>query len=125
MTELQILSALKHNGGSMDYATLINLNMTDVNRDALADQARIKQMIDDKLLVGKADAFCNISISDIGRLHLQNACNLEDQEKKLAKESAKNQAKKNRHDWGLALGGAFIAGLIGLIFDLIANGVAK
>lgn len=120
MTEFQILSALKNNNGSMEFTELINLNITDVNRDALADQARIKQMIDDKLLVGKADAFCNISISDIGRLHLQNSCNFEEQEKKLAKERAKNQAKKNRHDWSLAIGSAVIAGLVGLAFELIA-----
>ena len=120
MTEFQILSAVKNNGGSMDYTALINLNMTDANRDALADQARIKQMIRDKLLEGRADAFCQISISDVGRLHLQNACNLEEQEKKLSDKAAKKESDKKRHDWGLAIGSAVIAGLVGLAFELIA-----
>lgn len=120
MTEFQILSAVKNNGGSIEYTALINLNISDVNRDGLADKARIEQMLNKGLLKGKADAYCHISISDEGRLYLQDACNLEDQNKKLAEDVTRNKAKKKRHDWQLAIGGAFIAGLIGLAFELIA-----
>ena len=120
MTELQILSVIKNNGGSIEYTALLNQNMTDSNRDALADKALIEQMIGDKLLVGKTGAYCHISISDQGRLYLQNAYYLEEQNKKLTENAAKNESKKNRHDWFLAIGGAFIAGIIGLAFELIA-----
>lgn len=120
MTEIQILSAIKNHDGSMEFTELLNLNMTDANRDPIADRSRIEQMIKDKLLEGKADANCVISISDKGRLHLQNSYYLEEQNKKFAEDTAKSKAKKNRHDWYLAIGSAIIAGLIGLLFELIA-----
>lgn len=120
MTELQILSAVKNNGGSIEYTALLNLNMTDTNRDSLADEARIEQMIEDGLLKGKTDAYCHISITKPGRLHLQNAYYLEEQNNKLTDEAAKNKANEHRHDWKLAIGGAVIAGLIGLVFELVA-----
>ena len=120
MTEFQILSAIKNNGGSIEYTALLNLNITDTNRDGLADKARIEQMIKDDLLKGKTDAYCHISITDPGRLYLQNAYYLEEQNKKLADDTAKNKAKKKKHDWWLAIGGAIIAGLIGFAFELIA-----
>ena len=120
MTDLQILSALINNGGSIEYTDLLNLNISDTKRDSVADKARIEQMIKDGLLEGKTNAYCHISITDRGRLHLQNTYYLEEQKQKLAEDAAKNEAKKNRHDWYLALGGAFIAGLIGLAFELIA-----
>lgn len=120
MTELQILSAIKNNGGSIEYTSLLNLSMTDTNRDTLADKALIERMIGAKLLKGQTDAFSHISITDKGRLHLQDAYYLEKQKQKFAEDAAQNEAKKNRHDWGLAIGGAIIAGLIGLAFELIA-----
>lgn len=119
MTEFQILSAIKNNDGSIEYTALLNLNMTDTKRDTLADKERIKKMISKGLLKGKADAFCQITITNRGRLHLQNAYYLEEQKQKFAKDNAKNEAKKNRHDWWLAIGGAFVAGLIGLAFELV------
>lgn len=125
MTEIQILSAIKNKGGSIEYTDLLNLNMTDTNRDTIADEVRIKKMISDKLLEGNAKEFCYISISDSGRLHLQNSCYLEEQNQKLAEDATRNETKKKRHDWSLALGSAFFAGLIGLLFELIAFFVLK
>ena len=120
MTELQILSAVKNSGGSIQYTALLSLNASDTHLDPIADKERIDEMIEKKLLSGKTEAYYNISITKEGRMYLQNAAYLEDQNKKLAQDAAKNKAKQNRHDWYLALGGAFIAGLIGLAFELIA-----
>lgn len=120
MTETQILSVIKNNGGSIEYTALLNQNLTDSNRDVFADIERIKQMINDKLLTGETEAYSRISISNKGSLYLQNAYYLEEQNKKLAEDAANDEAKKNRHDWFLAIGGAFIAGLIGLAFELIS-----
>lgn len=117
MTELQILSAIKNNGGSIEFTSLLNLNMTDTKRDILADKARIKQMIEKGLLEGKADAFSYVSISDRGRLYLQNAQYLEEQQQKLANYTAQNEAKKNRHDWYIAIISGLIAGLIGIVAE--------
>ena len=120
MTETQILSVIKNNGGSIEYTALLNQNLTDSNRDVFADKERIKQMINDNLLTGETEAYSRISISNKGRLYLQNAYYLEEQNKKLAEDAANDEGKKNRHDWFLAIGGAFIAGLIGLAFELIS-----
>lgn len=120
MTEFQILSAVKNSNGSMEFTALLNLNVTDTHRDFSADEARIGQMIGDKLLKGRAEANCLISITKEGSLFLQNAYHLEEQKKKLAEKAAKKEADKKRHDWGLAIGSAFIAGFIGLAFELIA-----
>ena len=120
MTEVQILTAIKNNGGSFEYTDLLNLNITEANRDTLADKERIVQMLRNGLLKGETQPYSLISITDKGRLHLQNAAYLEEQNKQLAEDAAKDKSKKNRHDWSLAIGSAFIAGLIGLAFELIA-----
>ena len=98
VTELQILSAIKNNGGSMEYTSLLNLNMTDHDRDTLADKTRVCQMLKDDLLDGTAGAFCTISISDKGRLYLQNACYLEEQNNKAAEQVAKDRADQDRQN---------------------------
>ena len=120
MTEFQILSATKNNGGNIGYTDLLNLNMTDPVRDPLADKARIKQMISDGLLNGATDAYCLISITDAGRRYLQDACYLDEQKKQLAKEASKKETNKNRHEWKLAIVGAIISGLAGLAFEVFA-----
>lgn len=89
MTEFQILSALKNNGGCMEYTALLNQNMTDTNRDPSADEARISQMIKDKLLEGKAEAYHNISITKYGRMFLQDAL-------QAINEKLKDQAKQEK-----------------------------
>ena len=120
MTELQILSVIKNNGGSIGYTDLLNQNLTDTNRDPSADKARIEQMIQRGLLEGRTDAYCSISITNPGRLHLQDAAYLEEQKQQLADEAARENSKNKRHDWYIAILGALFASLIGLAFDAIA-----
>ena len=98
MTELQILSAVKNHNGSMEYTELLNLDLTDPIRDPLADKTRIEQMIKNELLEGDAQPYHIISISDKGRLHLQNSCYLEEQNNKLAQETAKDKAEQQRQN---------------------------
>lgn len=125
MTELQILSVIKNKGGSIGYTDLLNQNLTDSNRDSRADKARIEQMIQKGLLEGRTDAFCSISITDTGRLRLQDATYLEDQNQKLAEEAARENSKNKRHDWYIAILGALFASLIGLAFDAVAYFIFK
>lgn len=119
MTEFQILSAIKNNGGSIEYTALLNLNSIDPNPDPSADKARINQMIANKLLRGKTDAYCLISITDSGRLYLQDACYVEQQNNKLAHDRANEISNQKRHDWVMMAVGAVVAGAVGLAFDLI------
>lgn len=119
MTELQILSAVKNNGGNIAFTSLLNLSITDTHQDPIADTARIEQMIKDDLLSGSTTAYGSISITKEGRVFLQNACYLEDHEKDLAKKASNDISKQHRHDWKLALGGAIAAGIIGLAFELV------
>ena len=119
MTDLQILAAVKNNGGSIEYTDLLNQNMTDTNRDGLADEARIKQMIEDGLLKGKTEAYCHISITKPGRLRLQDFYYLEDQEKNLADEASKNKSNEHRHDLVVALIGAIVGSLSGIVLDVV------
>lgn len=120
MTELQILSVIKNNGGSIGYTDLLNQNLTDTARDGSADKVRIEQMIEAGLLSGRTDSYCSISITDLGRLRLQDATYLEEQKQQLADEAARDDSKNKRHDWYIAILGALFASLIGLAFDAIA-----
>jgi hypothetical protein len=38
MTELQILNAVKNNGGSIEFTALLNLGKTDLTWEPVADQ---------------------------------------------------------------------------------------
>ncbi len=119
MTEFQILSAVKNNGGCMRYVDLLNLNLTDVNRDPLADKARISKMIEAKLLEGKTEAYCSISITKEGRLFLQDAYYIEEQNSKLAYDRANEISNQKRHDLWVALIGAVVGSLSGIILDVV------
>ena len=57
MTELQILNAVKNNGGSIDFTALLNLGKTDLTWEPIADQQMIEQLIDGKVLSGKTEAY--------------------------------------------------------------------
>ena len=118
MTEFQILSAIKNNGGSIGYTDLLNLNMTDTVRDPLADKARIEQLISKKLLAGATDAYCQLSITNEGRMHLQNAQYLEEHQNQLAEDVTNNKTKEYRHNWFITIVGAFITGLITLALNV-------
>lgn len=120
MTELQILSAVKNNGGVIQYTELLSLNLSDEYQDPQADKARIVKMINEGLLSGTAEAYSCICITATGRMHLQNATYLEKQNKKLTKDASKHEAKKNRHDWYLAIVGALIAAIVGLVFEILS-----
>ena len=98
MTELQILSAVKNSGGSIQYTALLSFNASDTHLDPIADKERIDEMIEKNLLSGKTEAYCNISITKEGRMYLQNAAYLEDISKQRDKEYADIRAEEKRHN---------------------------
>ena len=123
MTELQILSAVKNSGGSIQYTALLSLNVSDTHQDALADKARIEKMIKDNLLSGKTEAYGSISITNPGRMYLQNAAYLEDISKQRDKEYANIRAEEKRHNKFLRITTLISLGIaaVTLILTLIDN----
>ena len=97
MTDLQILSALHNNGGSMEFVALLNLNLTDPYRDTLADEERILELMKDHLVEGKAAAFCEITLTRRGRLFLQDEHYREERDHKNREADAARQAEEKLH----------------------------
>lgn len=77
MTEKQILTAVKNNGGHIEYTQLLSMNLSESKPRPRADKALIGILIRDGFLLGQAKASVLISITDAGELRL---CSLEDQE---------------------------------------------
>ncbi len=119
MTDLQILTAVKNNNGAINYTDLLNLNMSDAYRDPSADKYRINKLIEQKYLKGSTEAYGTISITDNGRLFLQDSYYLEEQNKKLDKNASNEKAKEKRHNWWVALIGAIVGSLSGIILDVV------
>ena len=119
MTEIQILSAVKNNGGSIAYTELLSLNLTDPYLDATADKERIKKMMKAGLLEGETRAYGSISITDAGRLFLQDACYNEEQKHKLAKDSANERSNQQRHEWKITITSIVLTALLGILVDVL------
>ena len=119
MTELQILSAVKNNGGSIGYVDLLNIGLSDPEVDALADRDLIRKLIASDVLSGKQEAYSQISFGKNGRLRLKE---LAQQEQERTQKEDKDRADKRdqrRHDWAVAILGTLI-GVIGtLLVQLI------
>lgn len=118
MTDIQILTAVKNNGGSINYVDLLNLNLSEAYRDPRADKCRINKLIESKYLSGKTEAHSTISITNKGRLFLQESYYLEDQTNKLDQKHSAEKAKEKHHDWRVALIGAIVGSLGGIILDV-------
>lgn len=119
MTELQILSAVKNNSGSIGYVDLLNVGLSDPEFDALADRDLIRKLIASDVLSGKQEAYSTISFGKNGRLRLNE---LAQQEQERTQKEYKDRADKraqHRHDWAVAIVGA-LTGVIGtLLVQLI------
>ena len=119
MTELQILSAVKNNGGSIGYVDLLNIGLSDPEFDALADRDLIRKLIASDVLSGKQEAYSQISFGKNGRLRLKE---LAQQEQERTQKEDKDRADKRdqrRHDWAVAILGTLV-GVIGtLLVQLI------
>ena len=116
MTELQILNAVKNNGGFIDYAKLINLGMTDSVWQPITDHQLIVKLIDSHILSGKAEAYGTITFGKDGHLRLRDLQQADDDIKNnIAQETASK--KKERlsdffHDLLVAVITLFVTYLI-------------
>ena len=111
MTELQILNAVKNNGGSIEFTALLNLGKTDLTWEPVADQQMIERLIGDKVLSGKAEAFSTISFGKKGILRLRDLQQSKyDSDQKLAYDAAKD-SRQRKHEWQMAVATAVLSSL--------------
>ena len=111
MTELQILNAVKNNGGSIDFAYLINLGKTDRTWEPLTDRRLIEKLISEKVLSGNTGGFATISFGENGLLRLRDLQNAEyDSYQKLTNETSKESRQRN-HEWRMVFATAILSSL--------------
>ena len=120
MTELEILAAVKNNGGYIEFTQLLNLNASDVDRDFLADKALIRNLITAKVLRGELKAYANISLTESGHLRLRELQQSAQIDQERHEESAKKDAndkteKKKERAFQVRL--TFYGALFGAIFS--------
>ena len=121
MTDLQILSAVRDNGGSMEYTALLNLGLSYPNYDSLADKARIEKLIEDGYLRGQTQAYCTIALTEQGRLYLQQMQQAQDELRAQAAEKAKEKRRQHRHDWLIAIFSTVFGTILGVFGTLLVQ----
>ena len=85
LTELQILSAIKNNGNSIEFTSLMNLSLSDPEVDLRLTKSKITKLKDDGYIKGNLDAYSSISLTESGNLrleHLKNRAANETEEKR-------------------------------------------
>ena len=120
MTNLQILTAVKNNNGTIGFVDLLNLSLAEPNRDPIADEDRIKQMIKDGLLTGEVGAYSQIHISKYGRRFLQDSCYASEEEQKAADKISQEACDNHRRNLKTTILGALISALAGFLFNALA-----
>lgn len=93
MTELQILSAVKNNGGYIDFAELINHGKTDIGWEPKTDQYQIEKLIEANVLSGKPEPFTTISFGKAGLLRYKDLLLQEESNRQAQKASIEKQSR--------------------------------
>ena len=119
MTEIQILTALKNNGGFLGYTDLLNIGLSDAPNDPLLDRDLINKLIKDDILSGDTAAYATITFGKHGRLRLQELQQIEQAKAKQAAQKAKETRAQRRHDWFVALVGAAVGAILGVVGTLV------
>ena len=121
MTELQILNAVKNNGGSIDFVELLNMGKTDSSLDSFADKRLIEKLIKSEVLSGRTEAYALITFGKEGHLRLsdlqQSANDLADH---MANEHSEKQADK-RFQTSQTILGIVIGSLFTLLIEIVIN----
>ena len=102
MTEIEILTAVKNNGGSIPFTQLLNNPPRGNKFNPADDSDRLQNLLSCNLLSGSANAYGTIALTPAGLKHL------DDHLQKVA-----DRRKQFAHDWRLALfsviGGALLS----------------
>lgn len=109
MTELQILNAVKNNGGSIDFVELLNFGKVNQSWEPVADQKLIEELIGNKVLSGKSEAYSLISFGEKGLLRLRDLQQTENEyNQKISYETAKD-SRQRKHEWQMAFATATLS----------------
>jgi hypothetical protein len=123
MTDIQLLSAVKHNGATMPFDELMNLTKSDIQPDYILTKSRIESLISRELLSGDAKAFSSVHLTPKGRIYLDDALNqMEAQNRQRTDEATEAKRERNaqsRHDWFVSIIGGTIQTVIGTILGAL------
>lgn len=86
MTDFQILTAIRNNGGSIGFTDLLNQGLSDPKPDTKADKHRVENLLADRYISGDACAYGTL------RMERKGTALLDQLEQKL------NQLEKDRAD---------------------------
>lgn len=75
MTDLQILSAIKNNGNSIEFTSLMNLSLSDPEIDLQLTKSKIAKLKDKGYVKGNLDAYSSINLTESGNLYLEHLKN--------------------------------------------------
>ena len=121
MTELQILNAVKNNGGSIDFIELLNMGKTDSSLDSIADKRLIEKLIKSEVLSGRTEAYALITFGKDGNLRLRD---LQQSANDLADHMANEQSEKyaaKRFQTSQTILGIVIGSLFTLLIEIVIN----
>lgn len=94
MTDFQILTAIRNNGGTIGFTDLLNQGLTDPKPNLKADEHRIRNLLSGNCISGKPDAYCSIHMEPNGTALLDQ---LEENLKQIEQKRADEVAKEKRH----------------------------
>lgn len=123
MTELQILNAVKNNGGSIGYIDLMNMGSMDAEWDSIADKELVETLIKNDILSGKMEAYSLITFGSNGRSRLRKINSDADEASKreadIAAEKAQNKKSQFRHDLKISIITLAITEILHLLFEFL------
>lgn len=107
MDELQILSAIKDNGGSIQYTELLNRG-----KDPSADHQLLLSLVANDVVSGSLEPFSIICFGAAGHARLSYLQSEKEKMDQQAAQDTKEKRKQFRHDWAIAIFSALSGALL-------------
>ena len=87
MNELQILTAIKNNGKSIEYTKLLTCGLADPKPNGTADKQRLKHLLAENYISGQLTSYGKISLTPKGQIRLDELTD-------KSEEKAENKAQQ-------------------------------
>ena len=101
LTDYQILTAIRNNGGSIGFTDLLNQGLSDPEHNPVADKHRIQNLLTGKCISGSTTAYGTIRMEPKGTALLDQ---LEEKLKQRDQDRADEVSKEKReHTFSIAL----------------------